>query len=151
MSYIQTHKRPLAPGLDNWGGAKIITKMSLDIYLYNPERDVETICPCCDRSHISAESEELFHSNITHNLADMASAAGIYYHLWRPSEVGIEKAGDLIEPLSSGLDTLHAKQDMLRAYSPENGWGTYDSLVNLVTNYLDACRKHPDSTVQVDR
>lgn len=46
---------------------------------------------------------EVYDANITHNLNTMAEEAGIYKHLWRPEELGITKAKDLIEPLAEGL------------------------------------------------
>ncbi|MBK8772221.1 MAG: hypothetical protein IPM06_17610 [Rhizobiales bacterium] len=48
----------------------------------------------------------IYASKITHNLNKMASAAGIYKHLWRPEEIGITKAAQLIEPLREGLALL---------------------------------------------
>lgn len=126
--------------------------MSLDIYLLNPESEVEKICPCCDRPLLTKEPEEvLFFANITHNLNNMASAAGIYYHLWRPEEIGIEKASALIEPLTKGLSTLRKKKDILLDYNPTNGWGKYEDLVALVKDYLAACKTYPDAIVKVDR
>jgi len=44
-----------------------------------------------------------YEANVTHNLNKMAMEAGIYEYLWRPDEIGITKAGRLIEPLSKGL------------------------------------------------
>src|ERR1044072_7170767 len=49
------------------------------------------------------EKEELYWANITHNLGMMADAAGIYKQLWRPEELGIKKAGELIAPLTEGI------------------------------------------------
>ncbi len=126
-------------------------KMSLDIYLYDANREVENICPCCGRPLLTKEPEEIFFANITHNLSNLASSAGIYYHLWRPSELGIKKAGDLIEPLTEGLDTLLNKKDILREYNPARGWGRYEDLIDFVKDYLAACEKYPDATIQVDR
>lgn len=50
---------------------------------------------------------EVFGSNITHNLGEMAEEAGIYKHLWRPEEIGITKADQLIAPLREGLARLN--------------------------------------------
>src|SRR6266496_3980933 len=57
------------------------------------------------QQYIAAEVNgcELYWRNITHNLNTMADAAGIYKHLWRPEELGITKAGELIAPLAAGL------------------------------------------------
>src|SRR3990172_2778745 len=51
---------------------------------------------------------ELYSANITHNLGKMAKEAGIYEHLWRPDELGIWNAGELILPLADGLAKLKA-------------------------------------------
>ncbi len=40
---------------------------------------------CCGHKHKRQQTEELYDSNITHNLCAMAEAAGIYKHLWRPA------------------------------------------------------------------
>jgi hypothetical protein len=97
------------------------------------------------------EPTEVFSANITHNLNSMAGAAGIYEHLWRPDEIGITKAGQLIEPLRAGLAMLQAEPDRFKALNPANGWGDYDGLVRFVANYLAACEESPDAEVRVSR
>lgn len=92
-----------------------------------------------------------FSANITHNLNTMAAAAGIYHHLWRPDEIGITKAGELIEPLTEGLALLKSDPERFRVFNPENGWGSYDGLVDFVSEYLDACLRNPDALVSVSR
>jgi len=98
-----------------------------------------------------SETQERYWRNITHNLGDMAEAAGIYKHLWRPDEIGITKASELIEPLSTGLKLLVDKPEEFRKYNPANGWGDYGGLVAFVTDYLSACRAYPNATVRVSR
>ena len=98
-----------------------------------------------------AETNEVYARNITHNLGRMASAAGIYKHLWRPDELGITKAHELIEPLDIGLTLLRDKPEEFRKHDPENGWGDYDGLVAFVESYLAACREFPDAAVHVSR
>ena len=69
--------------------------MSLDFYLQtdpNPH-----VCPHCDREGI--EKEELFSSNITHNLGKMARAAGIYDALWHPNDKGQVRSGILTKAI----------------------------------------------------
>lgn len=107
--------------------------MSLDVYL-------EVMKPC-----------EVFSANITHNLNAMAGAAGIYKHLWRPEEIGVTKAGELIQPLRDGLSRLRADPDKFAQFNPENGWGSYDGLVEFVSNYLAACEESPEADVRVWR
>jgi len=97
------------------------------------------------------ETLEVFDYNITHNLGPMAAAAGIYMELWRPEEIGIIKANQLIDPLREGLHKLRSNPEIYKEFNPENGWGDYDGLVNFVTRYLDACYEYPDSDVEVWR
>jgi hypothetical protein len=100
---------------------------------------------------MDAEGETLYSSNITHNLNKMAEAAGIYMHLWRPEEIGISKASQLIDPLFAGYKVLITEAERMKEFSPHNGWGTHYSFVPFVREYLEACAKYPDATVEVDR
>jgi hypothetical protein len=99
----------------------------------------------------SEGTEPAYSGNITHNLGRMAAAAGIYQHLWRPEELGITKAKELIEPLKGGLATLRADPERFKTYNPSNGWGSYDGLVQFVSDYLLACQAHPNAPVRVWR
>jgi hypothetical protein len=98
-----------------------------------------------------ADDGEVYWANITHNLGKMAGEAGIYMPLWRPDEIGVTTARQLIEPLQAGLDALKADPERFEAFNPSNGWGNYDGLVRFVENYLDACRAYPDAAVSVSR
>src|SRR5688572_29936062 len=49
------------------------------------------------------ETNCVYSANITHNLNAMAENAGIYMHLWRPDQIGIMTASQLIAPLTAGL------------------------------------------------
>ena len=107
--------------------------MSLDVYL-------KKLAPV-----------EVFSANITHNLNKMADEAGIYKHLWRPDEIGITQAGQLIEPLRRGLADLKARPEYYERFNPESGWGSYATLVRFVEEYVAACEQHPDADVGVWR
>lgn len=107
--------------------------MSLDVYLTGPEQ------------------AELFSANITHNLNTMAEKAGIYQHLWRPDEIEVTKAAQLIVPLTVGLRKLAQMPEHFMQYNPPNGWGDYEGLVSFVEKYLIACIKNPDAEVSVCR
>lgn len=106
--------------------------MSLDVYLI-------------------VDDDPVFDQNITHNLNKMADAAGIYRHLWRPDEIGITKAAELIEPLSNGLKALTDSPSSFDEYQPSNGWGSYAGLVEFVARYIEACRKYPGADISVSR
>lgn len=89
--------------------------------------------------------------NITHNLGRMAKEAGIYYHLWRPEEIGIECASELIKPLTYGLQILRSDPDGFKKFDAANGWGRYEHLVEFVESYLAACKDDPDAIIRISR
>ena len=111
--------------------------MSLDVYLRYPQ--------------FASPEVEVFWKNITHNLNVMATAAGIYKELWRPDEINITHAHQLIEPLTTGLSKLILGKEMFLQYNPSNGWGSYDTLVTFVREYLEACKLYPYAQIEVSR
>jgi hypothetical protein len=96
-------------------------------------------------------TRDVYSSNITHNLGKMASQCDLYMPLWRPEEIGITHARQLIEPLKDGLAVLGEDRERLEEFSPENGWGDYDGFVEFVTEYLRACEQFPDAEVKTWR
>lgn len=94
---------------------------------------------------------EVYWANITHNLGAMAEAAGIYKHLWRPEEVGVKTAADLIGPLCDGLAALKADPVKFSMHNAPNGWGKYEHFVPFVEKLLEACRANPDASFRVSR
>ena len=113
--------------------------MSLDVWLEHRE------CPECH------QRPEGYSANITHNLAPMAEEAGIYLHLWRPEEIGIRTAAQMIEPLRAGLALMRAEPDRFRAFDAPNRWGTYEDFVPWIERYHVACEAWPDSELRVSR
>jgi hypothetical protein len=97
------------------------------------------------------ESESVYDANITHNLGEMAEAAGIYYALWRPEEIGKFKAGEIVELLEKGLADLTAHPAHFRTFNAPNGWGTYEHFVPFVERYLAACKQFPEAVIEVSR
>ena len=94
---------------------------------------------------------EVFEWNITHNLGQMAREAGIYEALWRPEEINVTTAEQLVPLLETGLEKLKADPIRFRRFNPENGWGNYEGLVKFVEKYLEACIENPDAEVRVCR
>lgn len=102
--------------------------------------------------YLSAVRETtVYSSNITHNCGAMAREAGIYLHLWRPEEIGITKAAQLIDPLRQGIGLLKSDPDRFRKLEPENKWGTYEDFVPWVEAYLEACIENQDAKIEVSR
>lgn len=106
--------------------------MSLDVYLV-------------------VDGERVYERNITHNVNVMAEASGCYMELWRPDEIGITKAIELVQPLERGLSALISEPDKYEAMNPSNGWGSYAGLLAFVASYLSACKRYPDAAVKVSR
>jgi len=109
--------------------------------------------PGCEPIILPADDEDasVYSANITHNLGRMASEAGVYEYLWRPDEVGIKIAAQLIDPLQKGLILLENEPERFKEFNPSNGWGSYDGLVTFIREYLDACNKYPTASVNVWR
>ena len=101
--------------------------------------------------HLSRNEEEVYWANITHNLNTMADEAGIYKELWRPDEINITKAEQLIEPLKLGLERLKAEPKKYEQFNSSNGWSLYKNFVPFVEEYLKACIENPDTDVYVSR
>jgi len=108
--------------------------MSLDVYLK---------CECCQST--------LYEANITHNLGDMARQAGIYHVVWRPEEVGITRAKQLIPPLQTALWLIKMYPDFFKQFNARNGWGLYKHFVPWLRKYLEACIQYPEALVEVSR
>ena len=128
--------------------------MSLDVTLHDP-----TYTP-----------HELYDANITHNLGEMATKAGIYEALWRPyrlvtgytqtddydAEMDFENsviiiAEDITELIETGLNDLKARPEYFKKFNSSNGWGTYKHFVPFVEKYLEALKEYPKSIVTTDR
>ena len=99
----------------------------------------------------SSEPVQVYWANITHNLGKMASEAEIYEYLWRPEEINIVYAEQLIQPLTKGLFKLKADPDHYKTFEAPNGWGLYENFVPFVERYLEACIDHPSAKVHADR
>lgn len=108
--------------------------MSLDVYLINED------------------GEEIYWRNITHNVAPMARAAGLYYPLWRPREIGITHAWQLVPELNIGLERMEQHETYLRQFfTPSNGWGSYGTLLDFTMDYLAHCKVHPKAKIEISR
>ena len=125
--------------------------MGIWVNLEGLEREVQCRCVNCDNEHVYSEKEELYSSNTTHNLGAMASEVGIYKAIWRPEEIGILKAHQLIQILKDGITRLRDEREHCEQFNASNGWGTYKQFVPWVQDYLNACIEYPDADVRVSR
>jgi len=90
---------------------------------------------------------ELYSANITHNLGKMAGLVGLYDCLWHPDKN--TTANDLIKPLVTGLHKLKTSPEYYKDYEPDNGWGTYESLIDFLEKLLKNCIKHNKALISV--
>ena len=104
-----------------------------------------------DVSLTVVRSTMVFDANNTHNLGRMADEADIYRALWRPEEIGITKASQLVGPLTIGLALMKADPPRFEKHNAPNGWGLYEHFVPWIEAYLAACVEHPDADVSVSR
>lgn len=88
---------------------------------------------------------------LTHNLAAMAYQAGLYGVLWRPSEHGVQVAGQMISRLERGLAMLLLHRKTLVKLEPSNGWGTLGHLEASAKKVLQAAKEHPNAQVFAER
>jgi len=104
----------------------------------------------CKTFHIE-EDYQVFSRNITHNLTSMADACGVYKILWRPEELGLHLAKDLINDLEIGINYMSKNRVTLEAYNPPNGWGCYEIFYEDCIDILKACKENPNAKISVWR
>jgi hypothetical protein len=107
--------------------------------------DITLKCAHCGASN--------YDCNITHNLNTMADKAGtgLYIPLWYPEKLNIKYAKDLILILKAGLKDLKARPKYFKQFDDPDSWGTYEQFVPFVEEYLEACKKYPDSIIEISR
>ena len=123
--------------------------MSLNVYLTGKTEEIPCRCSNCENVHPKKETEILYQANITHNMGVMAERASIYKTLWRPEEIGITKAYQLVKPLQDGIGLMKSDPDYFKKFNPSNDWGSYDIFIRWIEQYCEACKRHPDADVSV--
>lgn len=104
----------------------------------------------------------VYEATITHNLADMAMACGLYNPMWRPcklynvpdereSEFKYAEAGELADALRYGVKELESNPDKYKQFNPEDGQGTYEDLLRVAKDYLNHCDRYPYAEIKVSR
>lgn len=103
--------------------------------------------------YLELNGEEVYSANITHNLNKMANAVSPYFYqvLWRPEDLNMVHAEDLIHELRKGVSKLACAPSHYKQFDSPNGWGLYENFVPFVINYIEACEKFPKATVKVSR
>jgi hypothetical protein len=84
--------------------------------------------------------------NYTSNCVPMWRAAGADL-----AEFHGKSAADCIPVLSAAIELLRAEPARFEAMDPENGWGSYETLVPALEALLANFEHHPRATVGVSR
>ena len=108
-----------------------------------------------DKANFTEESR--WSANITHNLGEMADHVPVgdttlYKACWRPEEIGIKTAGELLPLIVEGLHYMIDHRKELEQYNSPNGWGSYNGFMKFLLNYKEALEDNgPDCEIEVSR
>jgi len=138
--------------------------MGLDLYLFKKDINIQEV-----RNNISnlyeklraiqeeiEQAEDIYDDakladvNITHNLNKMADAVGLYEVLWKPDEIGITIASQMIPSLEKGIKKLREDPEKYKAFNAPNGYGNYEDFVRFCDSVLHWCNKYPDSMIEAN-
>jgi hypothetical protein len=141
--------------------------MSLDVYI----KDKYFLTK--DKVNFTEHYEDVYNSNITHNLNIMATMVSkdFYNALWRPYlivnpnrevledyrlEYEFEDSvdvycKDIIEVIENGLTKLKRNPTKYKKYDNPEGWGLYEHFVPWVEKYLTKLKEYPNYFVIVCR
>lgn len=90
--------------------------------------------------------------NMTHNVQPMWRKAlqitsGVDMNLCDFNEWGAEKALPLLE---KALEHMKQNRDEYVPLNPSNGWGSYESAVEYLSDFVTACQDHPACMIITD-
>jgi len=138
--------------------------MGLDLYFFKKDINIQEV-----RNNISnlyeklraiqdeiEQAEDIYDDakladvNITHNLNKMADAVGLYEVLWKPDEIGITTASQMIPFLEKGIKKLRENPEKYKTFNASNGYGNYEDFVRFCDSVLHWCNKYPDSVIEAN-
>lgn len=83
---------------------------------------------------------EVFHGH-TYNLSPMWRLAHVFEE--RSAELDGMVAHEIGNRAARGLLRAVTRPELFKALSPENGWGTYEGFVEMLTRLAILCAEHP--------
>jgi hypothetical protein len=86
--------------------------------------------------------------NITHNLTTMAEKLGVYQALWRPEELEITHAWELVPYLEYAIFELEVHPEYYAQWNASNGWGKVEDLLRLMKEVLKCCSNNMDAEIK---
>jgi len=138
--------------------------MGLDLYFFKKDINIQEV-----RNNISnlyeklraiqeeiEQAEDIYDNakladvNITHNLNKMADAVGLYEVLWKPDEIGITTASQMIPFLEKGIKKLRENPEKYKTFNAPNGYGNYEDFVRFCDSVLHWCNKYPNSVIEAN-
>lgn len=63
----------------------------------------------------------------------------------------IKCSKEMIPLLEEGILKLSSDPSYYRTFNPENGYGSYEGLLRVASDLLEACKEFPYSDVEVSR
>lgn len=84
--------------------------------------------------------------NYTHNTNRMLRAVGIDWDHLRGKPLAA-----VCEVMTLGINRLKQQPETFRAWNPPNGWGDYDSLIEVLTRIVTAFERHPKAVLGVSQ
>ena len=138
--------------------------MGLDLYFFKKDINIQEVRNNISNLYVklSAIQEEIEQAediyddakladvNITHNLNKMANAVGLYEVLWKPNDIGITYASQIIPFLEKGIKKLKENPEKYKAFNAPNGYGKYEDFVRFCDSVLHWCNKYPDSMIEAN-
>jgi len=92
--------------------------------------------------------ETVYSRNITHNVNIMWKESGCYEALY---ESDGKKAVEIIPILKDAIEKMGSDPEKYKKMNAPNGWGTYESAFNFLTNVFKACFENPNSIINIDK
>ena len=138
-------------------GKTVELKTIEEVKQHFPDADISSI------EERPVETNTFWHGNITHNLGRMAkevqlavrtkdeSFTTLYDILWK-GELTMKSKWLLASLLSKAVYELDDKPTKYQMFNPENGWGTYEQLLNFTKDFLKAVVDAPEySYIEIDK
>lgn len=120
------------------------------VYVRKPKTEADAeICSHCKGTGKIWKDSIILATWMIEELEEMARAAELYDVIWKPDSLGINKAGQLIEPLRRGLKILQDNPRKFKKMDKPIGWAKYAQFVEWVKDYLEAAETDLDADIEV--
>ena len=133
--------------------------MSLDFYIFVPKEHYYTRENGSTVAYPLEDGQygEMHVGNITHNLNTIAEnvpvsdTLNLYKVLWRPDENNLLITDEIWPLVEEGIRYMLRHKKKLLKFNPDNGWGSYEGLLDFTRKVGAACLFNPHCKVSVSR